>query len=283
MQSDYYDKIKVRDKKIRISEKTMSNKKGRIYYMVMPDFSWDNIINALEKIDRMDPRNLNKGTKFELLYQGKRYPPKEVLRYANLELSGEILQNHSGGDETNDALIKLGFSVVLLGTHTAIGLRYTAKKRIGNIDESDLFEINCNFIRDINHDKLNHTDREILAKARVGQSIFKKGLLKQSSSCLLCGIAYEPLLIASHIKPWKDASDLERLDLNNGILLCPNHDAMFDKGYITFSEKGTLIISNQLNEITRTLINLQEGIKVKLNDDQLKYMTWHRRYYFKGK
>jgi hypothetical protein len=249
--------------------------------MKMPNFTPNSIINALRRIDQMDPTDIKPPSKFELFYQGKRYPPKEVLRYANLDLNGEILKGHSGGDETNDVLIKLGFSIVLMGTNTAIGLGYTAKQRKGILDEYDLFEINQPFIGAINQDNLNQTDKEILTKARIGQSIFKKGLLCQNSCCALCGVAYEPLLIASHIKPWKDATDNERLDFNNGLLLCPNHDALFDKGYISFSDNGSLLFSNQINEETRILMNLNNEMKIKLNNKQLQYLEWHRENCFK--
>ncbi|WP_181410197.1 HNH endonuclease [Paenibacillus sp. tmac-D7] len=249
--------------------------------MQMPNFTRNNIINSLQRIEQMDPVDINPPTKFELLYQGKRYPPKEVLRYANLDLNGRFLEGHGGGDETNDVLIKLGFTVVLLGTNIAIGLRYTAKKRKGIIDEYELFDLNRTFIEDVAEEILSHTDREMLTKARIGQSVFKKGLLKQNSCCALCGVTFEPFLIASHIKPWKDAANHERLDLNNGLLLCPNHDAMFDKGYITFMDNGSMLISKLLDETTRVLMNLHEDMKIKVNDQQSQYMTWHREYCFK--
>ncbi|RBN37554.1 hypothetical protein DMN50_29890, partial [Priestia megaterium] len=71
---------------------------------------------------------------------------------------------------------------------------------------------------------MTHTEREQVIKARIGQSAFKQGLLKKEKKCKLCSVMDDRLLVASHIKPWKDCNDKERLDLNNGLLLCPNHD-----------------------------------------------------------
>ena len=53
-------------------------------------------------------------------------------------------------------------------------------------------------------------------------------------------------LIASHIKPWACSESGEKLDIDNGLLLCPNHDALFDSGYISFDENGVIMISEHL-------------------------------------
>lgn len=50
-----------------------------------------------------------------------------------------------------------------------------------------------------------------------------------------CGVSDEHFLIDSHIKPWSQSNNQEWLDVNNGLLLCPNHDALFDKGIIYIS------------------------------------------------
>ena len=52
------------------------------------------------------------------------------------------------------------------------------------------------------------------------------------SKCAVTGLAIPELLKASHIKPWKDSTDEERLDIFNGLLLAPHLDAAFDRGFI---------------------------------------------------
>ena len=57
------------------------------------------------------------------------------------------------------------------------------------------------------------------------------------------------ILISSHIVPWSECTDDERLDVDNGILLSPNVDALFDKHLISFSDEGELITSNAISKV----------------------------------
>ncbi|MEH7236233.1 HNH endonuclease [Bacillus sp. JJ1562] len=128
---------------------------------------------------------------------------------------------------------------------------------------------------------LDKTEKESIVKARIGQSIFKKPLLAVEKKCRLCVVSDERLLVASHIKPWSQSNHIERLDVNNGLLLCPNHDALFDKGYISFEEDGTILISESLDENTKAFLNINETMKIGLNDRQQAYIKWHRENIFK--
>lgn len=123
---------------------------------------------------------------------------------------------------------------------------------------------------------LSDTEKEAIIKQRVGQGVFKRKLLKNNYGCIICGLKDERFLIASHIKPWHDSNAIERLDENNGFLLCSHHDALFDKNLITFSDSGKIIISNTLDERTRALLNINEDIKIALNSKQREYLQWHR-------
>lgn len=86
-----------------------------------------------------------------------------------------------------------------------------------------------------------------LTKARRGQGIFKTNVRLVEHSCRLTGVDNIKHLRASHIKPWKNSSDSEKVDGNNGLLLSPHVDHLFDRGFITFKNNGELIISKQLN------------------------------------
>ena len=124
---------------------------------------------------------------------------------------------------------------------------------------------------------LDKTERESVIKARIGQSIFKNALLVVEKKCRLCGVSDERFLVASHIKPWSQSNNQERLDVNNGLLLCPNHDWLFDKGFISFDDEGTIMISASLDEATKVFLNINENIKIALNEGQQKYMKWHQK------
>ncbi|PFW53927.1 HNH endonuclease [Priestia megaterium] len=128
---------------------------------------------------------------------------------------------------------------------------------------------------------LDKTEKEVIAKARIGQSIFKKTLLAVEKKCRLCGVSDERLLVASHIKPWSHSTDKERLDVNNGLLLCPNHDALFDKGHISFDKNGLILISNSLDKYSKLFLNINETMNIRMKESQQQYMKWHRENKFK--
>jgi putative restriction endonuclease len=123
---------------------------------------------------------------------------------------------------------------------------------------------------------LDRTEKELIIKARLGQSTFKKALLKKEIKCKICGVSDSRFLIASHIKRWSVSNNEERLDANNGFLFCPNHDSLFDKGYISFDENGQIMISPSIDEITKVFMNISDSNKIDLTDQQLVYIKWHR-------
>ena len=81
---------------------------------------------------------------------------------------------------------------------------------------------------------------------RRGQSFFRASVIAaHNGKCCVTGITSEPLLRASHIVPWSHDPAL-RLDPRNGLCLNALHDAAFDRGLITISERFELLISNRL-------------------------------------
>ncbi|MBL7823004.1 MAG: HNH endonuclease [Saprospiraceae bacterium] len=133
----------------------------------------------------------------------------------------------------------------------------------------------------INNEQVE-TIRDAITKIRIGQSQFRNDLFKsERNNCFITGISNPDLLIASHIKPWKDSSNQERLDPNNGILLTPTFDKLFDKFLITFNENGNIIWSNnRLDEDTRNKLiqaypKLDE-IFILINEHNQTYIEYHR-------
>lgn len=124
-------------------------------------------------------------------------------------------------------------------------------------------------------------DREAIVKVRINQSEFRKRLLKRYNGCCLCGLSNPELLIASHIQPWSMSDKNEKVDDNNGLLLCPNHDQLFDKGFITFSDDGEIIISEKLSEKDRALTNILTTKRISLSIRGREYMQFHRKNIFK--
>jgi putative restriction endonuclease len=101
--------------------------------------------------------------------------------------------------------------------------------------------------------RLDVTEREALVKARRGQGAFRVNVARVERSCRITGVTNPAYLIASHIKPWRHASNDERLSGQNGLMLAPQADFLFDRGFISFGD-GRLMISPRADE--RSLIKL---------------------------
>lgn len=137
-------------------------------------------------------------------------------------------------------------------------------------------------IEEINGLNLQGKSKEAVVKVRVNQGIFRDKLLQRFSSCCLCDVSNQSLLIASHIKPWNASEPDEKLDINNGFLMCPNHDRLFDQGWITFADDGKIVISDKLSENDRIAFNVKDNMKVLLTEKNRKYLQYHRKVVFKN-
>jgi hypothetical protein len=127
------------------------------------------------------------------------------------------------------------------------------------------------------------TEAERLVVQRVGQGVFRGGLLEYwDGRCAMTGLAVPELLRASHIKPWADcASDAERLDVFNGLLLAPHLDAAFDGGFITVADDGVVVVSSELDDTARHLLGLANPLFVAaLKPAHRAYLPWHREQVF---
>lgn len=127
------------------------------------------------------------------------------------------------------------------------------------------------------------TEAERLVVQRVGQNLFRDGLLDLWEwRCAVTGLAIPALLRASHIKPWADCeTDAERLDVYNGILLAPHLDAAFDLGFITVQDDGSIVVSDALDADARAVLGLDQQLRVRgLADGHRSYLPWHRQRVF---
>ncbi len=131
---------------------------------------------------------------------------------------------------------------------------------------------------------ISATEREALIKARLGQGRFRKNLMEIEQACRVTKISTPDLLRASHIKPWRSCSDnAERLDGNNGLLLTPNADHLFDRGLITFGDDGEIIFSSAVVVEDLQQMGIGAGNNVgPFNGQQCKYLDYHRQHVFLG-
>lgn len=130
---------------------------------------------------------------------------------------------------------------------------------------------------------INETERDAIISSRIGQGVFRYGLINYWKCCAVSGCSISKILIASHIKPWRDADNQERLDVFNGLLLLPNYDKLFDLGYITFDKKGLMIFSKLLPMSERKNIGVN-GIKrlLKIDERHIPYLKYHNEMCFLG-
>ena len=128
------------------------------------------------------------------------------------------------------------------------------------------------------------TEAERLVVQRVGQDIFRRGLLDYwDGRCPVTGLRVPELLRASHIKPWSDCdTDAERLDVFNGLLLAAHLDAAFDAGFITIAEDGRVLPSTVLPPGDRSALGLDRSMMVHgLHHAHERYLPWHRAKVFR--
>ena len=122
------------------------------------------------------------------------------------------------------------------------------------------------------------TTKSQLVKSRRGQGIFKSNVRLNEKGCRVTGITNIKHLIASHIKPWSESSDTEKLNGCNGLLLAPHVDHLFNNGMIGFSDNGDLIVSPKLDESILKAWKLESVLNVgKFKPEQNEFLRYHRQ------
>jgi len=123
------------------------------------------------------------------------------------------------------------------------------------------------------------TERLALIRARNGQGLFKERVAKIETRCRITGVENPVHLIASHCKPWRDATNEERLNGENGLLLTPSIDHLFDRGFIGFEDNGKLIISPVAHRpsLQRMGIDTAKVVNVGgFTSGQKQFLDFHR-------
>lgn len=212
------------------------------------------------------------------------FAPSRFLGYQKNNIDQHIeKRSERDGKETNPAIRKtLGAQKSIHAPAEAEFLRYCADLGVSPPanrrqywclpDAIDLVDL-----RAVEHDaSVSDTERSQLRKARLGQGKFRAKLEAKWGRCCITGCDIREVLRASHIKPWKDCTNDERLDGDNGLLLVANIDALFDKGLISFTQDGSLIRSAAISEEILQLLAGRQTAKLTLNSRQALYMQFHR-------
>ncbi len=127
---------------------------------------------------------------------------------------------------------------------------------------------------------LEGQDIDAVVKRRVGQGVFRNLLLDDfGTACCMTGLTNVRLLIASHIVPWSKSAPAQKLDPDNGLLLSVSMDALFDKGLISFSENGSILIGNALDAESIEILGLDKEFALPeklLTDARKENLAEHR-------
>lgn len=125
------------------------------------------------------------------------------------------------------------------------------------------------------------TEREYLLKARIGQGVFRDGLMEEfKGKCPVTNISRPELLRASHIKPWRKSNNMERLDTKNGLLLSVHIDALFDSGLISFDSLGKIRISSLLSRHELEVFGIDETVRINVCATRATYLRYHEEIEF---
>jgi len=136
----------------------------------------------------------------------------------------------------------------------------------------------------INDTSLEETQKSQIILARRGQGMFRNNVQKLESKCRVTKVDRAEHLRASHCKPWRDCETAsERLEGENGLLLTPSIDHLFDRGFISFEDNGALLVSPVAHKISlqRMGVPVEERLNVgRFSEGQRKHLDYHRNYVF---
>jgi putative restriction endonuclease len=130
---------------------------------------------------------------------------------------------------------------------------------------------------------LSETSKQALVFARRGQGVFRTRVAAVERRCRVTGIENLEYLKASHTKPWRDASNDERLDGENGLLLSPDVDHLFDRGLVSFEDTGRVVISPVVDIDALERFGLKDALSRNVgsfSSGQRTYLQYHRENIF---
>jgi len=135
----------------------------------------------------------------------------------------------------------------------------------------------------IKKSEMGETQKKALVTARRGQGKFKENVFGIEKECRITHVTNPSHLIASHIKPWRESNNRERLHACNGLLLTPSMDHLFDRGFISFSDQGECLISPVADKssLLKMGLNPEKPPRVGgFNVDQKYFLDHHRKNLF---
>jgi len=131
-----------------------------------------------------------------------------------------------------------------------------------------------------NNGLLSDTERTTVIQARRGQGLFRENVMRIEKRCRVTRVDRAEHLVASHCKPWRDCDEpQERLDGENGLMLTPTIDHLFDRGFISFEDNGQLILSPSADRQSLEKMGVRTSKLINVgsfSDGQKQYLNFHR-------
>ncbi len=220
---------------------------------------------------------------FQIFDAKKRFKPKnnivEIMSHSFLPSKYSPL-NHQGDGNQGAYLSEISqdFGNYILEKLSLAGNRRLVQEFMGAELSLDMLEAReeIEIIRD---SQLTETERLNLVTSRVGQGIFRKKVLQICPACVLTSIENPDLLVASHIKPWRLCDNRERLDPENGLMLTPNADCLFDSGLISFADDGELLIAKTLALDDLKQLGILNRKVAPFGHKKAMFLAFHRKMY----
>jgi HNH endonuclease len=132
----------------------------------------------------------------------------------------------------------------------------------------------------LQREDLSETEKQAIIKARRGQGIFRDNVLKVEPRCRVTRVDDPAYLVASHIRPWAESSNGDRLSENNGLMLAPHVDHLFDKGLIGFTDSGDLLLSSSCSAAVLGAWGISPTLNVgPFRGGQRPFLAYHRQKY----
>jgi putative restriction endonuclease len=197
-------------------------------------------------------------------------------KYSPLQQSGNGLQSVYLA-EVSVALAEVLLG--LIGSEVTPYIQYAANVAPVASDDLDLWEGRLE--QQVADDaSIQETDRLAIIRARRGQGLFRERVSTLEKRCRITGVENPAHLIASHCKPWRDSNHEERLDGENGLLLTPSIDHLFDRGFIGFEDNGRLIISPVAHRTSLQKMGIDVAAPVNVGNfssGQKRFLDFHRQ------
>lgn len=211
--------------------------------------------------------------------------PKRIIKELAPLLPAKYSPIHPESGNGNQKAYLAEISVALFEKLTGQTLAATPQSALQASTTKALVSIEESIATQVRQDPgLDATTKQQVVLARNGQGLFRSRVFELEQSCRLTQVSTPALLIASHIKPWRSCSTAaERLDGANGLLLAPHVDRLFDKGFISFTEAGQVLVSPRLDPNDLVRLGLSQACAAgssPFSERHAPYLNFHRENVF---